>query len=70
MKYSQLKNDLEILALQYKHEMALLKMKYEQAERELLSKCTHAYDDDTSARVFAGTQWDNWHECDICGKSV
>lgn len=70
MKYSKLKHDLEILELNHKHELQILKMKHEQARNELLSKCTHTYEDGTSARTFAGTQWDNWTECSICGKSI
>jgi hypothetical protein len=70
MKYSKLKNDLEILELQHKHEISMLKMKHEQAVKELLNKCTHKYEDGTSAKVFEGVQWDYWYACDICGKTV
>lgn len=70
MRYSKLKNDLEILELNHKHELELLKMKHELAKKELLSKCTHTYEDGTSAKQFAGTQWDNWSECSICRKTL
>jgi hypothetical protein len=69
MKYSKLKNDLEMLELQHKHEIALLQMKHEQTKKELLSKCTHKYEDGTSADTYKGTQWDSWRECAICGKT-
>lgn len=70
MKYSKLKNDLEMLELQHKHEIALLQMKHEQSKNELLNKCTHKYEDGTSAESYKGVQWDSWRECSICGKTI
>lgn len=68
MKYSKLKNEIEMLELQHKHEIALLQMKHEQAKSELMNKCTHKYEDGTSTRVGKGGQWNYWDECDICKK--
>ncbi len=70
MKYSKLKNDLEVLELQYKHEITMLQINHEQAKRELLSKCTHTYEDGTSAKVFEGEQWNYHYKCGICGKTI
>lgn len=70
MRYSKIKNDLEILKLQHKHEIELLKMKQEMVENQLIEKCTHKYDDGNSARAERGTQWDFYSVCDICGKQI
>jgi hypothetical protein len=70
MKYSKLKHDLEIMELQHKHEIQLLNMKHEQARKELLIKCTHKYEDGSSAQGFRGSQWDNYNACDICGRRM
>ena len=70
MKYSKLKNDLEVLELNNKHELELLKMKHEQAKKELISKCTHTYEGGASAITSRGSQWDFYSICDICGKSI
>lgn len=70
MKYSKLKNDLEIMKLQHKHELDLLKMKQEMTEKQLINKCTHKYDDGSSASVGKGTQWDWYSVCEICGSHL
>lgn len=70
MNYSKLKHDLEILELNQKHELDLLKMQQEQTKKELLSKCTHTYEDGSSAKTFGGTQWDHFYVCDICKKTL
>lgn len=67
MKYSKLKHEIELLELNQKHEMDLLKMKQEQAKKELVSKCTHTYEDGSSANESRGGQWDPFHVCGICG---
>lgn len=70
MRYSKLKYDIEILELNHKHELEMLKMKHEMAKKELLKTCTHRWDDGSSASEFRGTQWDNWNACAICGRLV
>ena len=70
MKYSKLKHELEVLELSHKHELALLKMKQEQEKTQLLSTCTHSYENGTSARESRGMQWDYHNVCGICGKSL
>lgn len=69
MRYSKLKNELEVLELKHKHENALLKMNHEQEKSELLNKCTHTYDD-TSAKCCDGVQLDLYYKCEICGKNL
>ena len=70
MKYSKLKHDLEILELNNKHELELLKMKHQQAKMELINKCAHMYEDGTSARTSKGDQRETWYVCDICNKQL
>lgn len=70
MKYSKLKHDLELLELNQKHELQILKLKHEQQRNELINSCNHSYEDGTSARETAGTQWDNYSVCGICKKNI
>jgi hypothetical protein len=70
MKYSKLKHDLEVLELNHKHEVQLLNMKHEQDRSMLKSKCTHNYEDGSSAKEGNGVQWDMYYKCEICGKSL
>lgn len=68
MKYSKIGRELEFMKINHSHEMDLLKMKQEMNMNELLTKCPHVYDDDSSAIEFGGTQWDSYYVCGICGK--
>jgi len=70
MQYSKLKNEIEMLELKHKHDMQLLKMQHEQDVKELKSKCTHTYDDGTSAKTWQGVQWDYYYNCAICNKTI
>lgn len=70
MRYSKLKNELEVLELKHKHESARLHMNHQQEISELLNSCTHTFDDGTTARVANGVQWDLYYECAICGKTM
>ena len=67
MKVSNLKYQLEIMDLNHKHEIEILKLKQEQEKKELLISCTHRYDDGSSAEVSNGVQWDLYYTCNICG---
>lgn len=70
MKYSKLKNKLELLELNQKHELMSLKLKHQQATQELLSGCTHKYEDGSSTSEGNGNQWDMSYRCAICGKRL
>lgn len=70
MKYSKLKHDIEILELNQKHEIELLKMQHTQARNELIIQCKHTYEDGTSAKNSRGNQWDMFYNCSICGKTL
>lgn len=67
MKYSKLKNELELLELNHKHEAQLMQMRQKSEKSYLLNKCTHKYEDGTSTSTFKGNQFDYFNECDICG---
>lgn len=70
MKYSKLKNEMEVLELKHQHQMAELKMNQEEELRVLKRKCTHKYDDGTSARRSEGNQWDYYYVCQICNTTL
>ncbi|MFQ3543471.1 hypothetical protein Q7A53_05245 [Halobacillus rhizosphaerae] len=70
MKYSKLAHDIEIMKLNHKHEAQLLEMKQNMELNELLEKCTHTFDDGTSARKSEGTQWDSYCVCEICNEDM
>lgn len=81
MTNSQLKNKLDMLAMNNKHEEEMLKMKQHQemeemrvkqsiAKKDLLDTCTHKYDDGNSAKTTGGTQWNHWNECSICKRTI
>lgn len=70
MKYSKLKHEIELLDLNHKHSLELVKIKHEQERKQLLAKCIHKFEDGTTATSSHGTQWNSYSQCDICGKSV
>lgn len=70
MKYSKLKHEIELLDINHRHSLELLKVKNEQERKQLLDKCTHKFEDGTSATSSHGMQWDTYTKCDICGKSI
>jgi hypothetical protein len=70
MPVSTLKHKLEILDLEHKHAVELLKLKHTQERQELVKLCTHKYDDGTSAKNVKGDQREWYYECSICGKSL
>jgi hypothetical protein len=67
MRVSKLKHDLEIMELNHKHEIEIIKMKHEMEKEQLLSQCTHKYDDGSSAYTWEGMQWNGYECCSICG---
>lgn len=67
MKVSNLKHELDVLKLNQKHEMELLKVKHDNELKMLKHKCTHMYDDKTTAKRCEGPQWDPYYRCEICG---
>lgn len=70
MKYSKLNHEIEMLKLQQKHEAEVMKLKHDMELNELKKKCTHMFEDGTSARQFGGTQWDAYYTCQICNKTI
>lgn len=70
MAYSKLNHDIEVMKVNHKHEEQLLKMKQDMEINQLVSSCTHKYDDGTSSKKFAGTQWDSYYICEICSKNI
>lgn len=70
MAMSELKHKIDLLNLEEKYELEKLKMKYETERKQLLAKCNHRYDNNSSAEIMKGLQWDNWYECAICGKHI
>ncbi|UUV47007.1 hypothetical protein [Bacillus phage vB_BanS-Thrax5] len=70
MKYSSLKNEIEVLELKHKHQLAELTMRHQQEINALKMSCGHTYDDGGSAKVSGGTQWDYYYVCAICNKTL
>lgn len=70
MKYSKLKNEMEVLELKHKHQLAELQMNQNEEMRLLQRKCTHTYDDGTSARKSEGNQFDIYYVCKICNTTL
>lgn len=70
MRPSKLNHQLELLKLEQTYQLEILKAKQKQEVNELLSTCTHKYDDGTSAQVFEGMQWDYYFKCEICNKVI
>ncbi|GLO66233.1 hypothetical protein [Oceanobacillus kimchii] len=72
MKYSKLKNELELLEVKQRQELDLLKMKQEKELEDLRQTCTHTYEDGQLAKKDKGG-WDylnSYVECEICKMKV
>lgn len=70
MKYSKLKNEIEVLELKHKHQLEELKMNQRNEMRLLKRTCTHKYDDGANAKRTEGTQWDYYYVCQICMEAL
>lgn len=61
MKYSKLKQEIEMLELKHKHEMEVIMLRHEMEVDELKEKCTHKYEDESSAESFEGVDIMRYH---------
>lgn len=68
IKYSLLQNQLLMLEIEHNYRVEMLNYEYESKKSELILKCTHKYEDGTSAFIFKGAHPKHYEKCSICGK--
>ncbi|PEA75097.1 hypothetical protein [Bacillus wiedmannii] len=70
MVISNLKNSLDLVKVRQTQELEELRETHRQERADLISNCTHCYDNGVSAVITKGVQWDYYYECSICERRV